>query len=763
MFGLVFFLLCTTAGYLFFPIVSLTDNDRQAAASGRTQDQKLAELHELIDRGFEAVDEVVRAEFEGVEQALANLDVDPLRRLLVEVEPTASSSLWSPRVQQALDGLFRDQPLEFLCLVSLDGALLADNSSSHDATSRLAVEEELVDVCAPFLQDATPRAGIENLPEGLVPRLTAGRRYKPSLFLVGVRPVWTRPDAAPSLLVGGKTFDTVITACAAIFDNQPKLRWHVFGNIDGQLPVVFAGSDRHSVIRRSLAEDLERNGVSEELAFQRAEPQLGRWRAFRNTAGTVAGGVGVTVGLDAMRAALLDPRPTSVLPSGVEPWWSLLDLVLIVVGVFLGLVLLVAFVLMWTRQAREAERMATDERHQERLAEEMRKLVASMARSGDSRSTVVDELASTGEDFKRRFAELSSALERVTARLETNDERAVRERVQSEIARIQCEWALRVQGLGTDVDDTRALGEKLVADLEDLRQAEAKLRDELKESREREEELERQFDDVHKLHGEASQKEGELSVRVQDLESEERTTREQLNQAAKECQSVIQDLQEARVREVTLADETARVKEEFESTTMTLQSTREAKNKLEVDMNELKAEQENLLTELEASNEKLKQLEQGLSRTEQSAEEKQHGQGDIADAEYERLRKENEFLDMFQESLMRSIPMALVITDTDNRVISWNPHANNLLNVSESDALGQNLFELETSVERSAFRERFAAAESHEKATQFTVPADGPEDKLAVQVTLSPLIGAEGDAHGHLLLLERTLESKAVV
>jgi len=112
---------------------------------------------------------------------------------------------------------------------------------------------------------------------------------------------------------------------------------------------------------------------------------------------------------------------------------------------------------------------------------------------------------------------------------------------------------------------------------------------------------------------------------------------------------------------------------------------------------------------------------------------------------------------------MRSIPMALVITDTDNRVISWNPHANNLLNVSESDALGQNLFELETSVERSAFRERFAAAESHEKATQFTVPADGPEDKLAVQVTLSPLIGAEGDAHGHLLLLERTLESKAVV
>jgi PAS domain S-box-containing protein len=123
---------------------------------------------------------------------------------------------------------------------------------------------------------------------------------------------------------------------------------------------------------------------------------------------------------------------------------------------------------------------------------------------------------------------------------------------------------------------------------------------------------------------------------------------------------------------------------------------------------------------------------------------------------------ESGFLEKFEESLAMSLPMALVVTDCQGRVMCWNRTAAELLEVSEEEALGRDFLSLRTSIAGASAQERLAAALESGEPQRFLLgrERDGGEP-LEYLVTVSPFRSPQGRVHGNLLLMEEVVEEMA--
>jgi len=118
---------------------------------------------------------------------------------------------------------------------------------------------------------------------------------------------------------------------------------------------------------------------------------------------------------------------------------------------------------------------------------------------------------------------------------------------------------------------------------------------------------------------------------------------------------------------------------------------------------------------------------------------------------------ECELQTQFQDTLTASIPLALVVTDPKLRVMSWNPHATDILGVAEDDALGHELFDLALRTDVDEFQREFRTISDGGKAGRFIckpingAPSGDPIDQL---VTVSPFVMDSGEFRGWVLLVE---------
>jgi PAS domain S-box-containing protein len=128
----------------------------------------------------------------------------------------------------------------------------------------------------------------------------------------------------------------------------------------------------------------------------------------------------------------------------------------------------------------------------------------------------------------------------------------------------------------------------------------------------------------------------------------------------------------------------------------------------------------------------------------------------VAEDVSERVEKEIEARveSLFTESLVRSLPAALVVVDGRNRVISWNCTAAEVLGVREEAALGQDLFSLKTPLAKEAFRRRFEEARKKRGPYRLRARLEARGVPAYYLVTQCPFLGEEDSVRGTVLLIQ---------
>ena len=109
---------------------------------------------------------------------------------------------------------------------------------------------------------------------------------------------------------------------------------------------------------------------------------------------------------------------------------------------------------------------------------------------------------------------------------------------------------------------------------------------------------------------------------------------------------------------------------------------------------------------------------------------------------------------LFNESLVRSLPAALVVTDTRGRVISWNQSATDVLGVGEKEALGSDLFALDTALSKDVFRKRFEDNKSKRAPSRLRVRLESAAGPKTFLLTQSPFLGDDDSVRGTILFLQ---------
>ena len=113
---------------------------------------------------------------------------------------------------------------------------------------------------------------------------------------------------------------------------------------------------------------------------------------------------------------------------------------------------------------------------------------------------------------------------------------------------------------------------------------------------------------------------------------------------------------------------------------------------------------------------------------------------------------------LFNQSLTRSLPGALVVMDTQNRVISWNRSAESLLGISEKDALGESFFDLSTPLSKEAFRRHFDETRRGKKPARVKVRFEQQGVPTQFIVTQTPFLGGDDAVRGTILLMQEAAE-----
>lgn len=118
----------------------------------------------------------------------------------------------------------------------------------------------------------------------------------------------------------------------------------------------------------------------------------------------------------------------------------------------------------------------------------------------------------------------------------------------------------------------------------------------------------------------------------------------------------------------------------------------------------------------------------------------------------EELNSANSFL----QSILASLQGGVAVVDRELRVLAWNPRAEDLWGVRESEVLGQHLLNLDIGLPVASLRAVLRTCFNGEsKSEQVTLPAVNRRGKsIQCDVTCTPLRGLSEDMRGAILVME---------
>lgn len=194
------------------------------------------------------------------------------------------------------------------------------------------------------------------------------------------------------------------------------------------------------------------------------------------------------------------------------------------------------------------------------------------------------------------------------------------------------------------------------------------------------------------------------------------------------------ELEKSRQELETAYEELETTNEELETTNEELQSTVE---ELETTNEELQSTNEELETmneELQSGNEELQTINDELrERTDEVNRSK-----------------------AFLESILASLHAAAVVVDSNFNILMWNAEANELWGLREDEVQGQSFLSLDIGLQVEQLRTSVRAVLSGRATFQEVVLEATNRRGKAFQcrITCSPLVGAEQDMQGVILLME---------
>jgi two-component system CheB/CheR fusion protein len=190
--------------------------------------------------------------------------------------------------------------------------------------------------------------------------------------------------------------------------------------------------------------------------------------------------------------------------------------------------------------------------------------------------------------------------------------------------------------------------------------------------------------------------------------------------------------------------------EELQSTNEELETTNE--ELLQSTVEELETTNE----ELQSTNEELETMNEELQS---SNEELQTMNEELRDRSDD-LNRANGFF----ESILTGVRTAVVVIDRDLRVIAWNHRAEDLWGLRADEVNGQNFLNLDIGLPTSELRADIRGCLSGETDyTDSVVRAINRRGRaIMCHVTGSPLVGAEKEVRGAILLMEEQTNKEAV-
>jgi two-component system, chemotaxis family, CheB/CheR fusion protein len=198
-----------------------------------------------------------------------------------------------------------------------------------------------------------------------------------------------------------------------------------------------------------------------------------------------------------------------------------------------------------------------------------------------------------------------------------------------------------------------------------------------------------------------------------DLEDRLRRSQREVETAYEELQSTVEELE-------TTNEELQSTNEELETTNEELQSTNE--------------ELETMNEELQSTNEELETMNEELRRRSLDLNE----------------------LNIFFESVLLSVRVAVIVVDQALRVLVWNREASDLWGLRGDEVEGQHLLNLDIGFPVDRLRDPVKACLSgHSRRETLTADAMNRRGRsVTCQVACTPL-GRENDVHGAVILMEQ--------
>jgi two-component system CheB/CheR fusion protein len=189
-------------------------------------------------------------------------------------------------------------------------------------------------------------------------------------------------------------------------------------------------------------------------------------------------------------------------------------------------------------------------------------------------------------------------------------------------------------------------------------------------------------------------------------------------------------------------------RQELETAYEELQSTNE---ELETTNEELQSTVEELETtneELQSTNEELETMNEEL----QSGNEELQTINDELRERTDEVHRSKAFL----ESVLASLHAAAIVVDPSFNILMWNAEANELWGLREDEVQGQSLLSLDIGLPVEQLRNSVRAVLNGRSAFQEIVLQAMNRRGKAIQcrVTCTPLVGAEQDTRGVILLME---------
>ena len=187
---------------------------------------------------------------------------------------------------------------------------------------------------------------------------------------------------------------------------------------------------------------------------------------------------------------------------------------------------------------------------------------------------------------------------------------------------------------------------------------------------------------------------------------------------------------------------------ELETAYEELQSTNE---ELETTNEELQSTIEELETtneELQSTNEELETMNEEL----QSTNEELHTTNDELRIRSDDLNLANTFL----ESILSSLRGAVVVVDSELKVLAWNPVAEDYWGLRENEVRGRNVLGLDIGLPTERLKQPLRACiQGTKESVALVLDAVNRRGRtMTCHVTISPLVTRDEEIHGAILLME---------